>query len=167
MPTILQLDLQQIISQALSFLLLLWVLKRFAWKPLLAMLDARRTRIEEGIRQIDQGKAGLVKLEQELKVRLEKIDEEARAKIQEAVQEGRRVAMEIQDEARAQSQAILTKSKETIELELAKAKVTLRDQMAQMTVDATERLLKQKVDRAADQALISSILDELAESKQP
>ena len=167
MPTILQLDLQQIISQAISFLLLLVVLKRFAWKPLLAMLDARRTRIEEGIRQIDQGKADLVTLEQELKVRLAKIDEEARAKIQEAVQEGRRVARDMQDEARTQSQAILAKSKETIELELAKAKVTLRNQMAEMTVNATERLLKQKMDRVADQVLVSSILDELAESKQP
>ena len=165
MPSILQLDLQQIISQALSFLLLLWALKRFAWKPLLAMLDARRARIEDGIRQIDQGKADLVQLEQELQGRLAKIDEEARAKIQAAIQEGRRVAMEMQDDARAQAQGILAKSKETIELELAKAKVTLRDQMAEMTVDAAERLLKQKLDSAADQALVSAILDELAGSK--
>ena len=78
----LQLDLQQIVSQALSFLLLLWVLKRFAWKPLLGVLDARRARIEEGIARIDQGKADLERHQQELNSRLAKIDNEARGRIQ-------------------------------------------------------------------------------------
>ena len=156
-----QLDLQQIVSQALSFLLLLWVLKRFAWKPLLAMLDARKARIEQGLADIDRGKADLEQLQKSLQTRLALIDGEARAKIQEAIKEGRRIATEMQDQARNQAHEVLEKSKETIELELAKAKVTLRDQVAEMTMDAVERILQQKLDPKADRQLIESVLEQL------
>ncbi len=161
----LQLDWQQIISQAFSFLLLLWILKRFAWKPLLAILDQRRTHIEEGLRQVAQSKADMERLQAEYSQRLSKIDDEARAKLQQAILEGKRIAVEMQEQARAQASAILTKSKETVELELAKAKVTLRDQVAEMTVEAVERILKQKLDAKSDRHLIDGILEEL--ERQP
>ena len=157
----LQLDLQQIVSQALAFLLLWWALKRLAWKPLLSVLDQRRARIEEGFRRIEQDKADLQRLQQALTQRLATIDEEARGKIQQAIQEGRRIAGEIQEEARAQAQGILAKSQETIELELGKAKVTLRDEVADMTVAAVERLLNEKMTQPTDQRLIAAILDDL------
>ena len=161
MPPILQLDLQQIGSQVLSFLLLLWVLRRFAWRPLLTMLDARRTHIEQELRQVAQGKIELARLQEDYAQRLAKIDEEARSKIQQAILEGKRVAVEIQEQARAQSYTLMSKSKETIELELAKAKVSLRDEVAGMTVNAVERILRQKLDPKADRALVDAVLHEL------
>ena len=167
MPSILQLDVQQIVSQSISFLLLLWVLRRFAWRPLLGVLDARRARIDDALRQAAQQHAQVERLTVELHARLAKIDEETRRSIQQAVQEGRRIAMDIQDEARAQAQGILAKSKETIELELAKARVALRDELADLTIEAAERFLKQKLDPEADKALVAAILDELEASSAP
>ena len=159
----LALDLQQIVSQSLSFLLLLWVLRRFAWKPLLGVLDARRATIEQDLRHAAQQKADVERLSAQLTQRLAAIDEEARAKIQQAVLEGRRIGMEIQEDARAQAQGILAKSREAIELELAKAKVSLRDEMADMAMETVERLLKHKLDPEADRRLVAGILDELGE----
>ena len=164
MPPILQLDIQQIIAQSLGFLILLGVLKRFAWTPLLAMLDSRRARIEESFRQIEQGKAELAKTQIELQARLAKIEEEARATVQASIKDGRRIAGEIQDEARVQAQQILAKAKETVELELAKAKVTLRNDLADMTIEAVEDLLRRKVNGDVDRALVTSILEELGAS---
>ncbi len=157
----LQLDLQQIVSQALSFLLLLWVLKRLAWRPLLGILDERRARIEQGLRQITEGKVELLRLQQDYSQRLARIDSEARAKIQEAVLEGQRIASEIQEQARAQASAILAQSKEGVELELAKARVTLRDQVAEMTIEAVGRILRQKLDDQADGRLVEAVLAQL------
>jgi F-type H+-transporting ATPase subunit b len=164
MPTILQLDLQQILSQAVSFVLLLWVLRRFAWRPLLTLLDARRARIEEDLRQVAQAKAEAARLQEDYARRLAAIEEEARTKIQQAVLEGKRIGIEIQEQARAQGQALVTKAKETVELELVKAKVTLRDQVASMTVEAVERVLRKKLDERADRALIDSVVEELEHS---
>jgi F-type H+-transporting ATPase subunit b len=157
----LALDLQQIISQVLSFLLLLWVLRRFAWRPLLGVLDARRARIEEQLREAARHQEEAARLQQDLAARLAAIDQEARVKIQQAIQEGRRMAAEVQEDARAQAQQILAKSKETIELELAKAKVTLRDELADLTAEAVHRLLRQTLDEKTDHRLIAAILEEL------
>ncbi len=164
MPSILQLDLQQILSQAISFLLLWWAMKRFAWRPILGALDARRARIEDDLRAAAQAKADMARLEQELAQRLAAIDEEARGKLQEAIREGKQVAIEIQEEARAQAHAVLAKAQETIAMELAKAKVTLRDELADLTVKALERILKDKLDLKADHKLVGAILDELGTS---
>ena len=156
-----QLDLAQIVSQAISFVLLVIVLKRFAWKPLLGILDQRRAHIEEELRRVAQHKQELTRLQADYSQRLAKIEEEARTKIQQAIIEGKRIALEIQEQARQQGYAIVTKSKETVELELAKAKVTLRDQVAAMTMEAVERILRQKLDPKADRHLVDAVLDEL------
>ena len=161
MPPILQLDVQQIISQALSFLILLWILRRFAWKPLLDVLDARRARIAQEFHQAAQTKAELARLQEDYGRRLAMIEDEARAKIQQAVLEGKRIATEMQEQARAQGYELLAKSKETVELELAKAKVTLRDQLAALTVGAVERILREKLDAEKDKRLVTAVLDEL------
>ena len=161
MPAFLQPDLQQVLSQAVSFLLLLWLLRRFAWKPLLTILDARRHRIEEEFRQIAQTKSELARLQEDYGRRLAAIEQEARTKIQQAILEGKRIGGEIQEQAREQGYAILTKSKEAVELELAKARVSLRDQVAQMTIEAVERVLRGKLDAKTDRRLVDEILDEL------
>ena len=161
MPEILRTDLQQIVSQAVSFLILLWLLRRFAWRPLLAILDQRRARIEEEFRKIAQSKTELIRLQEEYRQRLATIDEEARTKIQQAILEGKRIALEVQEQARAQAQGVMVKAKETVELELAKAKVTLRDQIAAMTMEAVERVLRQKLDAKTDRHVVETALDEL------
>ena len=59
----LQLDVQQVISQALSFLLLLWVLRRFAWRPLLVILDGRRRQIEDALQQTAKSREDVARLQ--------------------------------------------------------------------------------------------------------
>ena len=165
MPPILQLDLQQIVAQGLGFLLLWWALKRFAWKPILAALDARQVRIESGLNKIEAEKTEIERLRVDYQARLAKIEDEARQKIQDAVREGRKVSSEIQEDARTQAQGIITKAQQTIELELAKAKVTLRDDLTEMTMEAVQDLLRQKLNPETDKALVNAILDELESSK--
>ena len=163
----LALDLQQILSQAISFIVLLMILRRFAWRPLLTILDERRRRIETTLGDVARQKTQMERLQADYSQRLAKIDDEARVKIQQAVLEGKRIALEVQEQARAQGQAILAKSKETVELELAKAKVTLRDQIVDMTVEAVERVLQQKLDAKTDRHLVETVLDELEGKPRP
>ena len=157
----LQLDLQQIISQAVSFLVLLWGLRRFAWKPLLGLLDQRRAQIEDELRKIAHGKEEVARIEAEYSRKLAQIHDEARVKVQEAILEGKRISTEIQEQARTQASAIISKSKETVDFELAKAKAVLRDQVAAMTMDAVERIIRSKLDEKTDRRLVDAVLDDL------
>lgn len=153
--------IQELSVQVIGFLVLFVIMKRVAWRPLLALLDERRAKIEEEFRTIAERQAEVTRLQEEYGRRIATIEEEARTKIQQAILEGKRIAVEVQEEARAQANAIITKSKETVELELAKARVTLRDQLAGMTMDAVERILHEKLDAPKDRQLVDSVLTEL------
>ncbi|MBI1992530.1 MAG: F0F1 ATP synthase subunit B [Candidatus Omnitrophica bacterium] len=153
--------LAQLLTTLVGFFLLVAVLGKLFWRPVLRILDQRRAQIVDDLRRAAQTKQEVARLQEEYGRKLAKIHEEARVKIQEAILEGKRVSLEIQEQARAQGRTIIAKSKETIELELAKAKVTLRDQVAGMTLEAVERILRQKLDPKADRQIVDAVLDEL------
>lgn len=157
----LQVEWQQVLSQVFSFLLLLFVLRKFAWRPILTLLDERQARIKQDLDEAAKQKEEMVRLKEDYSTRIAKIEEEARAKIQQSVHDGKRIAMEIQEEARTQAHEVVAKSKETIELEIAKAKVTLRDEVVGMAIRSVERILGQKLDDKTDKRLVDAALDEL------
>lgn len=154
-------DLAQIVSHAIGFAVLLFILRRFAWGPLLGTLDQRRTSIAEGLESAERTKRDMAALKANYEQELAKIEEAARKKMLETVNEGRRIAAEIEEEGRAKAQVELMKAKETLALEVAKAKAGLRDQIVTLTVEATEKLLRQRVDETRDRALVESFLADL------
>ncbi len=151
---------QEVLTHALGFVILVWALKRLAWRPILRLLDERAQRVASEFKEIEQTKAQLGTLQQEYHTRLAHIEAEARQKIQEAVADGKRVSLEIQEQARAQAAQVLAQARENIQLEIAKAKVELRDRVAALALEATERLLAEKLDTAKDEALIMRFLDD-------
>ena len=139
------LSVQEILTQALGFLLLVWVLKRIFWKPMLGTLEARRGRIEEAFRQIETQKKELESLRSDYQSRIEKIEGEARGKLQAAIDEGKRIAREIQEKAREEAKDALTRSKENLALEVQKARIQLRREIAELTLLTSEKLLREKM----------------------
>ena len=154
------LEIQQILTQALGFLILLFILKKIAWKPLLSLLDERREKITSEFQTIDRTKSELLRLEQDYKARLADIDALARQRIQEAVSEGQRISVEIQEKAREESKNILNKAKENIELEVAKARVELRNQVATLAIKAAEKLIKVELTEERHKRLVTEFIDE-------
>lgn len=155
------LDFQQILTQIAGFLLLLWLLKLFAWKPILKTLDERRERIVQGLKEIEEAKKELLILKEEYQNKLDKIDQEARARIQEAVAQANKISAEIQEESRQEAKKILEKTQDTILIEMAKAKVTLKEEIVNLALMATEKLIKEKLDQGKDRELVSRFIQEL------
>ncbi|HZX48642.1 MAG TPA: F0F1 ATP synthase subunit B [Nitrospirota bacterium] len=154
------LEIQQILTQALGFLILLFILKKIAWKPLLSLLDERREKISSEFQNIESTKSELSRLELDYKSRLADIDAQARQRIQEAISEGQRIAVEIQEKAREESKNILNKAKENIELEVAKARVELRNQVANLAIRAAEKVLKEELTEERHKRLVTEFIDE-------
>ena len=154
------LEIQQILTQALGFLILLFILKKIAWKPLLSLLDERREKISSEFQNIESTKSELSRLELDYKSRLADIDAQARQRIQEAISEGQRIAVEIQEKAREESKNILNKAKENIELEVAKARVELRNQVAALAIKAAEKVIKVELTEERHKRLVTEFIDE-------
>ena len=159
------LSIQEILTQAGAFILLVWVLKRLAWKPLLALLEERRNKIQASFEEIEQKKKELEKSKAEYERACAHIEEEARQKLQQAIDEGKRVARELQEGSRREARAILEKAQEDIALEVTKAKVTLRNEIADLTLQATEHLLEEKLDETKDKEIVLDFIEDLEKLK--
>ncbi len=159
------LSIQEILTQAAAFVLLVFILKKMAWKPVLQMLEDRRNKIQAGFDQIENTKAEVEKLKRDYENSRARIEEEARLKLQQAIDEGKKVSKELQETARKESRTILDKAKEDIQLEIAKAKVTLRNEIADLTLAATERVLNEKLNDTKDKELVLDFIDNLEKLK--
>lgn len=159
------LSLQEILTQAFGFLVLLFVLKKMFWRPVLASLENRREKIKTDLDKIESAKQDAESLKAEYNRHLQKIDDEARVKIQEAIDEGRRISREMQDRARTESLATFEKSKENLQLEVAKARITLRREIADLAIGLTERVLQEKLGDAKQQEKIQDMIKEIEAAK--
>ncbi|MCX8035747.1 MAG: F0F1 ATP synthase subunit B [Candidatus Sumerlaeia bacterium] len=151
--------LSQILTQLVAFLIFLAIMKKYAWGPILRLLDERRERIAGEFQRIESTKAETERLRAEYEARLRTIEQEARERIQEAVSEGRRVAQEIREKAHSEARAITAKAKANIELEIEKARVQLKEDMIRMTMAALERVLRETVSREQHDRLIAQFIE--------
>lgn len=157
-------DIQQILTHILGFLIVLWILRKFAWQPILKVLEDRRQKIKSDFDAAAAKRQEAADLADQYTARMRDIENEARAKLQDAIEDGRRVAAEIREEARGEARKIIDKARADLERDVAKAKVELRNQLVNMTMSATERVIRQTVDEKAHRQLITDFIDELERS---
>lgn len=153
--------LAQFVVNILAFLLLLAILRRFAWGRLLKLIDERREKIAAEFAAIDRAKEEMARLKSEYQERIAKIEEEARGKVQQAILDGRRIASEIEEDARVHARATLEKTKEAIAQEVAKARVELKEQVVDLAIQATHKVLQQHLDEETDRRMIEAFIQEI------
>jgi F-type H+-transporting ATPase subunit b len=163
--TSLGIKLPELLTQVVGFLLAVWILKLFAWKPLLGMLEQRRARIKSDLDEAEQSKKQAADIMAEYQKQLKEIDQTARVKIQEAISEGNRVAAEIREQSRAEAKDIISKAREDLSRDVAKAKVELRNDMINMAVTATEKVIAEKLNDEKHRQLIGRFIDEVENIK--
>lgn len=154
----------EFITVVIGFVIFYIVMKKFAWGPIIGLLDERAKKIQDGFAEIKQIKADTEESGRQYEERLKNIEAEARLKIQEAVAEGQRVATEITDKARSEANAIVESSRKKMDLELATARKELRDEVIRLTFAATERIIGEKLTEDKDRQLVGAFISEM-ESK--
>ena len=154
------LEIGQILTQIIAFIIVVWILKKFAWKPLLLVMEERRKKIKAEFEGIEEQKKKIQALTEEYQERLKGIEAEARIKIQEAVKEGRKISQEIQAEARNQAKEILSKAHSEVEREIAKAKLQLKNDLVNMTISATQKIIQERLDQEKHRKLIADFVDQ-------
>jgi F-type H+-transporting ATPase subunit b len=153
--------LQQVLTQIVGFLLLLWLLKKYAWGPLLAMLDDRRNKIATELTEIKTTKEDLSQLRADYEARMQEIEKQARVKVQEAVLEGGQLAREITTAARAEADQILVKAKENIDREVAAARIQMRNEVASLVIRTAEKVIRKELNEQKNKELVLQYMDEL------
>jgi F-type H+-transporting ATPase subunit b len=151
-------DIKQVLTQIVGFLVFLWLVRRYAWAPLLETLEARRQKIAADLAEAERRKQEAADVRAQLDRELRNIEQQARVRIQEAVTEGQRLAGDIKADAQAQARARLERAQAEIESEVAKARKALHEDVARMAVRGAEGILRKKLDETEQRRLIAEFI---------
>ena len=157
------LSASEIAAQIIGFLLLLLLLRIFAWKKILGLLDERKARIASEFKNIEDTKNELSRLNSEYAAKMAKIEEAANRKIQEAIAEGRKITDEVRKKAHEEAQDIINNAKENIRHELSRAKEELKEQVIDLSIKATEAVIREKLTGEDDRKIINEFLEQIDE----
>ncbi|MDT0555543.1 F0F1 ATP synthase subunit B [Patiriisocius hiemis] len=145
--------------QSLLFLLLLFLLRKYAWKPILNAVNER----EEGIKNALASAEAAKKEMENLQADNQKLLQEARAERDQLMKEAREIkAKMIEDakgEAKTEASKIITQAQNAIESEKKAAVAELKEQVASLSVEIAEKVVKQELSNKDKQLqLVDDIL---------
>ena len=155
-------ELGLIFWQLVIFLLVLFLLAKFAWKPILTALHEREDSIDNALRMAEQAKLEM----QNLKAGNEKLLADARHERDQMLKEGQNIANQIVEKAKTaaveEANRIAQQARESIQQEKNQALAEVRNTAAQLSVDIAERLLRRELaDPAAQQKLVDDYLKDV------
>ena len=158
-----QLDPGLFIWTILTFLLLLTVLAKFAWKPLLKMLKDREEMIRNSLYDAEKAQAELARLNFEG----EEIINKARSEAQEILSQGKASAAKMREDtlndAKEKAKLIAEDAQKQIQVEKEKAIAEIKGEVVNLSLSVAEKLIKKNLSREDNKALIDESLSNVKE----
>lgn len=133
-------DWPHFIAQCLSFLIVAGLLYKFAYQPILNVLEERRRKIAEGLANADRIKQELARTEAMQREVLEKANAQATKLIEEARAAAARVQEQETQKAIAQAEQIVTKAREAAQIERARMLVELKREVGNLVVQVSSQV---------------------------
>jgi len=155
------LDPQMVIAQMACFFLVIFLLKKFLWKPVFLVLEERQKRVQSELKAVEDAKNDVLKLKSDYAASLAKIDETARERMKEVRRLGEVQVHEMKDKARLDADRIIEDSRKEIRYEMVKAKEALRNDVVNMVVSVTEKMIQEKLTFDEDKKIIEGMLNDM------
>jgi len=129
-----------LIAQIILFFIVYWVLSKFAFKPIMAMLEERRRRIEEGQINAEKIKQQLAEAQTKYEETLARANAEAQRLIEEVKASGEKLADEKRQAALAEAQEIVRRTQESLSLERERTMAELKKEVGRLVAETTEKV---------------------------
>lgn len=143
------------------FLATLAILWRFAWGPILGVVEAREQRIQSALDESADLQEQAARLLEEHKAQLADARRQAGEILAESRAAGERLRRELEEKAREEAQGIIDSARREIEREKDRALAELRAESVDLALAAAGRLMKEQLDGARHRELVVDYLDEL------
>ena len=159
-PTALVVHPFWVLASIVNFLVLLYLLRRFMWGPILATLDRRAAKIREGLELTESARREREQLKQEVEKILGEARREAAAIAERTTKAAEAAAADIRTQAKAEADRIREKGRTDSERLHDQALAQLRSEVASMVVLAASRILGREISPEQHRALIERSLEE-------
>jgi len=145
----------------LFFGMILWILKKFAWRPILNTLKNREKTIDDALQSAERIKEDMARLKSDN----EKILNEARLERDQIMKEARvlkdKILQDAQELARQEAKKIVENAKLSIENEKKSALYEIKSQIALLSVSIAEKIIREKLDVNKQTNLIDNLLKDI------
>jgi F-type H+-transporting ATPase subunit b len=144
-----------------SFLVVLYILGKFAWKPILGVLGERERTIEDALNEAKKARAEFAAMTAQNEELMRAAREEREVLLKEARDIRDREISEAKVKAKAEGDAMISRAREEIRNEKNAAITEMKNQVAELSILVAERILKEKLgDPAAQKALVDKVMAE-------
>jgi F-type H+-transporting ATPase subunit b len=145
----------------ITFLVLLVVLGKFAWGPIVKMLDERTRTIHEAIESAKKERADAERMLAEQKESLARAQREAAEIAKRNAEAVEQLRQELTERARKEADELVAAARRQVAEEISKAKAELKAQVVDLAIDAAGRLVKANLDEKAQRALVEEYIAQL------
>jgi F-type H+-transporting ATPase subunit b len=146
---------------AITFLLLVVVLSKYAWGPIVKMLDERERTIREAIEQAKKERAAAERMLAEQTASLSAAQREAAALAQRSRQEVEVLRADLTARARKEADELVASARQQIQDEKSKALAELKGQVVDLAIEAAGRLIEASLDEKSQRALVEDYISKL------
>jgi F-type H+-transporting ATPase subunit b len=148
--------------QLIGFLALLFILIKFAWKPILASLAEREASIDGALKSAEQARNEMANLKSENEKLLQEARLERDVILKKAHEASLKMIDDAKNEAAKQGAQLIESAKAVIETEKKAALTEVKNQVAMLTLEVTEKLLRKKLsDDKAQAELVDQFIKDL------
>ncbi len=158
-------DLGKFLWAIANFLILLFLLKKFGYKPVLDMLDERKRSIEDAINNAETARIEAEKLRKEYETRLAEAKQEAQDIVAKATKLGEETKNEIMANAQNEAAKAIQRAQEEITREKEQAIAALRDEVAVLAVMAAGKVLGKSITVEDHAQLVKEFVAEAGDLK--
>lgn len=146
----------------LSFLIVLFLLKKFAWKPIMDSIHQREKNIDEALETARHAREEIARLKVSNEEMQKKAKEERDVLLKEARDTRDAIVAEAKNKAKADAEIIIASARETIKNEKLAAISELKNQVATLSIEIAEKILRHELNSDEKQkALVNNLVDEV------
>lgn len=150
-----------LIAQILNFLVLVFVLAKFAYKPVVKIMDERKNKIASDLEAAEKAKTDAEVVKAEYAAKLAEAKQEAQAIIDAARKTAQAAHDKIMADTKAEQDQVVATAKEAIAMEKKKAMDDIRVQVINLSMIAASKIVEQKLGSEEDKQMAGKIVDSI------
>jgi F-type H+-transporting ATPase subunit b len=146
---------------AITFILLLLILKKLAWKPILSALSQREDAIKDSLEKAEKAKEEAQKILQENQASIAKAEEESKKIIEQSRTYADKLKEEMLKDSKGQAQKIIEDASSEIERKKEETFNELKTKVAEIAIQAAEKILSENLNKDSNKKLVDKYLDDI------
>lgn len=151
----------EILAQVLSFFLLLFLLRIFAWKKILGLLDQRKEKISSQLGEIENTKIEIANLKSDYESKISNIASQAQEKINQAVEQAKIVTAQMRKKAHEEAQDIIIDARAQVKYEVSKVQEQLKERIVDIALGAAKSVIQERLTEEGDRKIVENFIKEV------